>query len=73
MKKQIYLLTEEQLLKIIEINNREKNYIMTYNCDLGNFIFASDEINSYEELKPHLDYIQSQNLEITEIEIEDDY
>jgi hypothetical protein len=67
---QIYLLNDEQTSKIIEINNETKNYAIICNYGLGDCISA--EIDSLDGFEQHTSYIQSQGIEITEIEVEDD-
>jgi hypothetical protein len=67
---QIYLLNEEQTNKIIEINDKTKNYAVICNYGLGECISA--EIDILDGFEQHRSYIQTQNIEITEIEIEED-
>lgn len=68
---QIYLLTEEQIEKIIQINNETKNYAVICNYGLGDCISA--EIDSLDGFEQHSSYIQSQGIGITEVEVEDEY
>ena len=68
---QIYLLNEEQRSKIIEINDQTKNYAIICNYGLGDCISA--EIDSLDGFEQHSFYIQSQDIEITEVEVEDEY
>ena len=67
----IYLLTEEQTNRIIQINNETKNYAVICNYGLGDCISA--EIDSLDGFEQHSSYIQYQGIGITEVEVEDEY
>ncbi len=71
MNLEIYYLNIEQVKEINEINNLTKKYAVVCNYGDGNFI--STDIDNYEDYKTHSDYIKSENILKSIIEIEDEY
>jgi hypothetical protein len=70
MKIEIYLLNEEQLTNIININNITKNYAVI--CDYGYGYSIIKDIDTLEGFTQHKSYIESQNIISIEIDIEEE-